>query len=314
MMELEGSIRLQIFEFLDISSLSCVASTCGEFQRFVRDNRLEDIAAEVQLQKNHWNRIEADLGNEGYRDGLDQGYESSLQEGFDRGYRDATVSSLEEGFIRGCLTGASIYLDKNTKHCDQKTLKRLRTFLVALGGVPEEERKSGIAGVSVSLRPTRKTGRRRRQQRKISIENTEDPTRQEASLDASTKSCCTDSGTGGCTNSSQNNNCRKPTCTTADNSGKYETKINGSRNNNTIKVTWESLKHIFESLKLNPESISDIQKILLRAIEKARTAPIKSTRSQGSIDSFNEDCEEGQFRSADKKDVENDSDDEYDFM
>ncbi|GAB5372399.1 hypothetical protein AAMO2058_001661800 [Amorphochlora amoebiformis] len=127
-----SGLQVRVLRCLDHESLVLAASTCRKFSRLVRDNRLEEQAVDRERTVAEWERLERGMKNEGFRDGLDQGYEDSLQDGFDRGYFDAAIATFGPSVLRGMVTGISLFRDMHPNILEGPALETLNSLLITI--------------------------------------------------------------------------------------------------------------------------------------------------------------------------------------
>ncbi|XP_059840572.1 OTU deubiquitinase with linear linkage specificity a [Hypanus sabinus] len=79
------------------------------------DDVFDEEADELRLPRNEWTLCMGNRLKEGYRDGLNAGRESTLQQGFNKGYQEGVKKMLIPGQMRGLLSAllSWCHLNKN---------------------------------------------------------------------------------------------------------------------------------------------------------------------------------------------------------
>ncbi|KND01114.1 uncharacterized protein SPPG_04204 [Spizellomyces punctatus DAOM BR117] len=65
---------------------------------------LSDSQYDKQVAERNWNRLQDQHGVVGYKEGITEGKQVSLQQGFDRGFKDAAGIGFQLGALRGLLS------------------------------------------------------------------------------------------------------------------------------------------------------------------------------------------------------------------
>ncbi|XP_032875866.1 protein YAE1 homolog [Amblyraja radiata] len=68
------------------------------------DDVFDEEADELRLSRNEWNTCMGQRLKEGYRDGVNAGKESTLQQGFNKGYQEGVKKMLIPGQMKGFLS------------------------------------------------------------------------------------------------------------------------------------------------------------------------------------------------------------------
>uniref|UniRef100_A0A7S2TSU4 F-box domain-containing protein n=1 Tax=Lotharella oceanica TaxID=641309 RepID=A0A7S2TSU4_9EUKA len=150
---IETHFLVSVCEFLDHETLIKLACTSQKLRKLIKDRQLEDKVADLELRQAEWNALQRNLGNAGYRDGLDQGHEAALQPGFDQGYQQGTVECFREACARGAAAALLLFHDAHPDICkslSQKEIGNLTHFVGDSGPVIfGNTRKAGEAGVRI---------------------------------------------------------------------------------------------------------------------------------------------------------------------
>ncbi|KAG9284201.1 hypothetical protein G9A89_002862 [Geosiphon pyriformis] len=88
-------------------------SSISDIWEISDDDETKDVFYDKKIASREWERMNEAFGNLGYKDGILEGKETTLQRGFDIGYMEGMIIGKELGRIRGvCNTILEFYTSK----------------------------------------------------------------------------------------------------------------------------------------------------------------------------------------------------------
>ena len=104
---------------------------------------------DLYLADKGWRKLQQRSLTEGYREGLDQASEDSLQTGFDAAYAEAFTFGLELGRIKGKIAGKMVLVQESEERV--KRLELLQSEVSLLGSENSDTVTDALAKLSETI-------------------------------------------------------------------------------------------------------------------------------------------------------------------
>ncbi|CAJ0769697.1 10901_t:CDS:2, partial [Entrophospora sp. SA101] len=88
----------------------------------------DDIIFEKKVSSKEWERLNENFGNVGYKEGIVEGKDMTIQEGFDKGYSEGFNVGKELGRLRGLLNTLIVIQNKKKITENNPLLEELKNL------------------------------------------------------------------------------------------------------------------------------------------------------------------------------------------
>jgi len=100
---------------------------------------------ESKVREREWRKLQTQFVNEGFRDGIDLGKESVLQEGFNQGFKEGSTTGIKFGRMIGVISSFDLFISHHPDICSESLQTEISNLNDKLSAISEERTRAYIS-------------------------------------------------------------------------------------------------------------------------------------------------------------------------